>query len=82
MTTFFLAVTLGSGGAPGQASNVCCTESTATNNAAALNLELNTTIAPTLGYADAIAMIQSALNYVQSDLNLPASSRVLKLNVP
>lgn len=82
MSTFFLSVTQGAGGPPGPGSNVCCTEGTVTVAAAAINVKIDTGIAPNLGYSDAIAMIQSALNYVQSDLNTTATSRVLKLNVP
>lgn len=77
MTTYFLAVTSGANGPRDQATNVCVTEGTTTVAAAAINVEINTTIAPNLSYADAVAMILSCLNYVQSDAHLPATSRVL-----
>jgi hypothetical protein len=82
MTTHFLSTIHGSGGARGPATNMAVSYGTSTVAAAALNVEINTTIAPAISYDDAIDAILSILNYVRTDKNLPPASRVLNLKLP
>lgn len=80
MSTFFLSTIVG---APfGPASLVGVTEGTVTVAAAAINVKIDTTIAPNLSYSDTIAMLQSCLNYIETDSSLTKANRVLGLVVP
>lgn len=54
-------------------------EGPSTVAAAAVNVELNTTINPGMTYADAIAQLQAIENYIRTDATLPVASRVLAL---
>lgn len=76
MTTYFLSVT---NGVPpyGPVATAGVAEGTSTVAAAAINVELNTTICPTLSRQDAIAMLQAVENYIRADGNL--ASPVLTL---
>lgn len=81
MTTFFLSCTLGVGPF-GPANNANVVEGTSTVATAAVQVEINTTTAPTLGYSDALLMLESIKNYIETDASLTAASRVLALRVP
>jgi len=49
---------------------------------AALNVQFSTTVSPTLGYDDALAMLAAVANFIRTDRSLPAASRVLGLKNP
>lgn len=83
MTTWNLSVIKGSGGPIGPLYTACVTKGTAAVAAAAINVKIDTGIAPNLSYSDAIAMLQSTLAYLQSDYAAAAASRNLTdLTVP
>jgi hypothetical protein len=81
MTTFFLSCTLGAGPF-GPTNNTNVVEGTSTVSTAAVQVEINTTAAPGLGYGDALSMLEAIKNYIETDASLTAASRVLALLVP
>jgi hypothetical protein len=69
--------------APHSAANIAGVVSgSSTVATAALNVQLSTTVSPTLGYDDALAMLAAVANFTRTDRNLPPASRVLNLKIP
>ena len=76
MALYFLSMTQGSLAiGPGTLAGV--SESGATVAAAVVNVEINTTIAPTIGRADVVQMLRSCINYILADGNLASPVLVL-----
>ena len=66
MATIFLSTI--NGVAPyGPVSNAGVTQGTSTVAAAAVQVELNTTVCPTLNISDAIAQLQAIMNYIRAN---------------
>ena len=76
MATYFLQWTYGAAAiGPGTLAGV--TEAGTTSSTAAVQVELNTTAAPSLGRGDAVQALRSMINYILADGNLASPVLVL-----